>query len=235
MLPANRERIEAMLAGDDLVLDVGGWASPWERADWVIDLMPYATRGLYGASDPATERFGAETWVERDFCDREPWPFADDQFAFAVCSHTLEDVRDPVFVCAELNRVARAGYLEVPSRLEEQSWGVIGPYVGWSHHRWLVDVGRDRIEFVAKPHVVHANPAFHFPAGVAATLSPEERIQSLFWSGGFDYRERIFIEADELDAHLADPVRRHGPALQARLPRPGLRARLRGRLARRRR
>jgi hypothetical protein len=235
VLPANRERIEAMLDDDDLVLDVGGWASPWERADWVIDLMPYATRGLYGASDPAAERFGAETWVERDFCDREPWPFADDQFAFAVCSHTLEDVRDPVFVCAELNRVARAGYLEVPSRLEEQSWGVIGPYVGWSHHRWLVDVVPERIEFVAKPHVLHANPAFFLPAGVAATLSPEERIQSLFWSGGFDYRERIFIDAEELDAHLAEPVRNHGTALQARLPRPGLRARLRARLGRGRR
>jgi hypothetical protein len=235
MLPANRERIEAMLGGDDLVLDVGGWASPWERADWVIDLMPYATRGLYGAGDPAAERFGPETWVERDFCDREPWPFADDQFAFAVCSHTLEDVRDPVFVCAELTRVARAGYLEVPSRLEEQSWGVIGPYVGWSHHRWLVDVGPDRIEFVAKPHVLHANPEFFLPAGVVATLSPEERIQSLFWDGGFDYRERIFIDAEELDAHLAEPVRVHGPALRARLPRPGLRRRLRARLAPRRR
>ena len=126
MLEANRERIEAMLGDDDLVLDVGGWGSPFERADWVIDLMPYETRGRYGATDPAAERFGAETWVRRDICDREPWPFADRQFDFAVCSHTLEDVRDPVFVCAELNRVARAGYIEVPSRLQEQSWGVWG-------------------------------------------------------------------------------------------------------------
>jgi Methyltransferase domain len=227
MLPASRERIETMLADDDLVLDVGGWASPWERADWVIDLMPYETRGLYGASDPAAERFRAGTWVERDFCDREPWPFADDQFDFAVCSHTLEDVRDPVFVSSELNRVARAGYLEVPSRLEEQSWGVIGPYVGWSHHRWLVDVRDDRIEFVAKPHVIHANPAFHFPAGVAGTLSAEERVASLDWRGGFGYGERIFVEAEELDAYLAEPVRAHGPELEGRLPRPGPLARLR--------
>jgi Methyltransferase domain len=230
MLPTSRERIESMLGADELVLDVGGWASPWPRADWVIDLMPYETRGLYGPADPASERFGPDTWVERDICDHEPWPFEDDQFDFAVCAHTLEDIRDPVFVCAELNRVARAGYVEVPSRLEEQSWGVVGPYVGWSHHRWLVDVRDGALEFVAKPHVIHANPEFHFPAGTAAALTPAERVEALFWEGGFGHRERIFLEAEELDRYLAEPVAREGALLAGRLPRPGLAARVRARL-----
>jgi hypothetical protein len=233
VLAAGRERIEAILREDDLVLDVGGWASPWPRADWVIDVMPYETRGLYGARDPGAERFGAATWVRRDVCEREPWPFADDEFAFAVCSHTLEDVRDPVFVCAELNRVARAGYIEVPSRLEEQSWGVAGPYVGWSHHRWLVELDAGRVEFVAKPHVIHANPAFHFTNGIGSTLSPEERVQTLVWDGGFAYGERIFLEPAELDAYLAAPVARHGAELRARLPKAGLASRIRARLERR--
>jgi hypothetical protein len=230
MLPASRERIEDMLDEDDLVLDVGGWGSPWARADWVIDLMPFETRGLYGRSDPAEERFGPDTWVERDICESTPWPFADDQFDFAVCSHTLEDVRDPVFVCAELNRVARAGYIEVPSRLEEQSWGVIGPYVGWSHHRWLVDVDGDRIEFVGKPHVIHGRQEFHFPAGVAATLTAEERVETMFWRGGFAHRERIFLTAEDLDRYLAEPVLRRRDELAARVARPGIGARLRARL-----
>jgi hypothetical protein len=230
MLPANRERIEAMLPDDALVLDVGGWGRPWPRADWVIDVMPHGTRGLYGTAESQRERFSAETWVERDVCARDPWPFADGQFDFAICSHTLEDVRDPVHVCAELNRVARAGYIEAPSRLEEQSWGVIGEHVGWSHHRWLVDVGDGEIEFVAKPHAIHANPEFHFPPGVADVLTDPERVQSLFWEGSFDSRERIFLDTDELDAYLAAPVAAHRDELVARLPRAGLGARLRARL-----
>jgi hypothetical protein len=230
VLAASRQRIEAMLGEDDLVLDVGGWASPWPRADWVIDLMPYETRGLYGHTELGPERFGAATWVQRDICEREPWPFADDEFAFAVCSHTLEDVRDPVFVCAELNRVARAGYIEVPSRLEEQSWGVAGPYVGWSHHRWLIAFDAGRVELVAKPHVIHANPAFHFRDGTASTLSAAERVQTLFWDGGFSYGERIFLEPAELDAYLAAPVTRHAAELAGRLPSAGLASRIRARL-----
>ncbi len=230
MLPASKERIEGMLGGEELVLDVGGWGSPWERADWVIDLMPYETRGVYDRSDPEKERFDAGTWVCRDICDSEPWPFADRQFDFAVCSHTLEDLRDPIRVCAELNRVARAGYIEVPSRLEEQSWGVIGPYVGWSHHRWLVEVDPRGLDFVAKPHVIHANPAFYFPDGVADQLTAEERVLTLFWDGGFGYRERFFGETSEFDAYLAEPIVAHREALMARVPRPSLGARLRARL-----
>ena len=102
MLEASRERILRELPGEAVVLDVGGWAKPWHRADWVIDLMPYETRGLYGGDDqPASGRAlrRVDSWVVRDICDREPWPFADDQFDFVVCSHTLEDVRDPVWVC----------------------------------------------------------------------------------------------------------------------------------------
>ena len=78
----------------------------------MIDLMPYATRGLYGPAAARPERFSEDTWVQQDICG--PWPFADDQFDFAVCAHTLEDVRDPIVVCDELSRVAQGGLRRGP-------------------------------------------------------------------------------------------------------------------------
>lgn len=208
MLAASRERIFATVPEDGCVLDVGGWASPLARADWVIDLMPWATRGLYGPSDPASERFGADTWVQRDICAREPWPFADGAFDFAVCSHTLEDVRDPVWVCSELSRVARAGYVEVPSRLDEQSYGVQGPWVGWGHHHWLIGVVDGGLEFVFKPHLL-TREDLHFPAGFAQSLAPEERVTTLWWEGEVRAWERVFVDAS-LDDWLREPIRARG-------------------------
>jgi len=207
VLEASRRRIAGELPPDALVLDVGGWASPLPRADWVLDLMPYETRGLYGTEGAAgePERFGPGTWVRRDVCDREPWPFADDAFAFAVCSHTLEDVRDPVWVCAELARVARAGYLEVPSRAEEQSFGLQGPWTGWGHHHWLCETFPDAdppaIEFVFKHHILHGREDLRRPAG---GLDDEQRVAVLWWEGTFAARERIFVGPGELDAYLAE-------------------------------
>jgi hypothetical protein len=224
VLEASRARILEIVDNEDLVLDVGGGGAPFDRADWVLDLLAYEGRGLYGPPpDPARERFGPETWVQRDMCAREPWPFADHQFDFSVCSHTLEDVRDPIFVCGELIRVSRAGYIEVPSRLEEQSYGVHGPWAGWSHHRWLIDIVEDGIEFVFKSHVLHNRVSDHFPPGFHGSLTPEQRVSQLWWTGSFSFGERIFLEAAPLDEYLSSFVSSHLPAAQGR----GLRGLLR--------
>jgi hypothetical protein len=214
MLDSSRTRLLDAIGPDDVVVDVGGWADPFERADWVVDLMPYDTRGLYereGWVQPRVrdrERFTAETWVQRDICDREPYPFADKSVDFAICSHTLEDVRDPVWVCRELQRIAKAGYVEVPSRLEEQSWGVDGPYVGWSHHRWLVDVTEGALEFVLKLHSIHSRAGQHFPRAFWEALTEAERVQTLWWTGELACSERVFLEQEPADAYLTTFVAR---------------------------
>ncbi len=202
MLERSAALIAERLAPDALVLDVGGGARPFHRADWVLDILPFQARGQLGSNgDPAGRRFRPETWVQRDICDREPWPFGDGQFDFAVCSHTLEDVRDPVWVCAELRRVAAAGYIEVPSLREELTHGIQGQWVGWGHHRWLVFVGEQRIEFLFKHHVVN-RAGSHLPAGAVSGLTPAERVQSLWWEGSLEAGERFMWTAEELDGFL---------------------------------
>jgi hypothetical protein len=214
MLAASAERILSGFDDSAVVLDIGGWADPFSRADWVMDLMPYETRGLYereGWIEPRgaePERFDTSTWIQRDICERTPYPFGNDELDFVVCSQTLEDVRDPVWVCAEMNRIGRAGYIEVPSRLDEQSFGIQGSFVGWPHHHWLIDIGEASIEFVMKSHEIHGSPDLHFPAGFRDQLSSEERVQALWWEGGFTYRERVFFNKEDVTSYLGDFVAR---------------------------
>jgi hypothetical protein len=208
MLRASLERLLREVDDNAVVLDVGGWAKPLSRADWVIDYLPYDTRGRYGRDGDGPERFSRERWIRRDLCEREPFPFRDGEIDFVVCSHTLEDLRDPIWTCGEINRVGRAGYVELPSRLEEQSYGVQGPWVGWGHHRWLVDVRDGRIEFVFKHHILHGRPEQQFPPGFHDTLRPEERVTTLWWRDAFDYGERLFYDPAELDEYLAGFVSR---------------------------
>ena len=228
MLQESTDRIIRTLPEEALVLDVGGAAAPFARADWVMDLQPYEARGqLSGSPDPAQERFGPESWVRRDICDREPWPFAEGQFDFAVCSHTLEDVRDPVWVGQELQRVARAGYVEAPTVEEELTYGIQGPWVGWGHHHWLLLMGESRIDCLFKHHVIN-RAGSHLPAGAVDGLSQAERAQTLWWTGGFEIRERFMLTAAELDGFLAEKAA-HAPAGS-----PRHRLGVRGRLSRRR-
>jgi hypothetical protein len=205
------DRLAREIPDDAQVLDVGGWDTTFARADWVIDVLPYETRGRHGSQGEGPERFSAATWVQRDICDREPWPFEDKQFDFAVCGHTLEDVRDPIWVCSELVRVARAGYIEFPSRLEEQSYGFQGPWVGWDHHRWFVDIHDNRLEFVMKHHRVHGPEAHHFPRKYYWTLPEDAKARGFFWEGSFEYGERLMFERDEVGPYLAEFVTANRP------------------------
>ena len=202
MIQASLERILSTVDDGAIVLDVGGWAKPFNRADVVLDYMPYATRGLYGSDGPGPERFSSSSWIQWDMCAREPWPLADKEIDFAICSQTLEDVRDPVWVCSELIRVAKAGYIEVPSRLEEQTYGIQGPWVGWGHHHWIVDTSPDRVEFVFKHHVIHGKADTHFPAAFLAHLSADDRVQAFWWEDNFSFEERTFADPESLNEYL---------------------------------
>lgn len=210
MLPAATERILATLGKDDRVLDVGGWAAPLNRADVVLDLMPYDTRGPMGSYGPGPERFDKHSWVMRDMCAREPWPFRDGEFDFAVCVTTLEDIRDPIWVCSELSRVARAGYVEVPTIEAELIYNVEGngTWLGHEHHRWLVDTQGGELVFMHKPHSIHHDWTLRVLPRWRARMTLEDHLQGLFWEGSLPARERFLIGAeygealDELRARL---------------------------------
>jgi hypothetical protein len=196
------------------VLDVGGWACPFNRAQWVLDAEPYETRGYYATigapayQGPKEEWFTRDTWVQRDICERTPWPFADKFFDVAVCSHTLEDIRDPLWVCSELIRVARRGYIEVPSRVSESSLGAERPnQAGLSHHRWLIDIEGDRIRFLPKYHMIHSSWRFHLPASYLRSLSRQDCVQWLWWHDRFEFEEITIHGVGAQEAELERFVR----------------------------
>ncbi len=198
------DEVLSRIGPGDRVLDVGGWACPFNRADWIIDSGPYETRGHYGLIGlPASqggdrEHFTRETWVQRDICDHEPWPFPDKFFDFSICSHTLEDVRDPLTVCAELIRVSKRGYIETPSRLAETCRGWEHDRIaGLNHHRWLVDYAPGRLNFAMKWHMIHTDRSFTLPPRLYYDLSPVERVSWMFWEDRFEFGETVFHSRPE--------------------------------------
>jgi methyltransferase family protein len=212
VLPLSVRQVLDELPETALVLDVGGWADPDPRADFVLDIGSYETRYAYALLGqeikPRRERFSAETWVQRDICDSGLWPFADGQFDFVLCTHTLEDIRDPIHVCRELARVGRAGYLETPSAATELTRGIESPlWCGWKHHRWLVWDEGNEVVFLGKPHHIHSPfwPSITSPR----QLRPDARAPFSFqWNGSFSAREEILVDQGALDSRLQEIVAR---------------------------
>jgi ubiquinone/menaquinone biosynthesis C-methylase UbiE len=124
------------------------------------------------------ERFSRETWIQHDICSRHPWPFPNKAFDFVTCSHMREDIRDPTWVCKEMMRVAKRGYLEVPSIDAELSRGVESRHrAGYQHHHWIIEMDDDRLVFQLKLHFLMGRWRFHLPTTFGAALSDQQRVQ----------------------------------------------------------
>jgi Methyltransferase domain len=232
----NIPRILSLIGPSDIVLDIGGWACPFNRANFVMDAEPYETRGYYktfgqvASQGGEKEYFTKDSWFCRDICNHEPYPFADKSIDFVTCSHVLEDIRDPLWVCSEMIRIAKRGYIEVPSRLVETCRGwETERTAGLSHHRWLISIDerRNQIEFLMKYHMIHSDRRHSFPPAFMRRLTPEQQIVSLFWTDQFSYSERTIHGTDRIASELRTYVseRYRYPKWQLALDRLGAFAR----------
>lgn len=128
------------------ILDVGGGAAPFAGATHILDMQ------LFNPTQLAENSWGDDVsgrsteWLESDYtqldlCSGTRWPFQDKEFDLGLCSHTLEDLRDPLPALAELQRVCKRVLVIAPSRLLEQTRGIDHPrFCGFLasslDHRW---------------------------------------------------------------------------------------------------
>lgn len=115
------------------VLDVGGASKPWAAAytDAYVDIKPFQT------DKPV---------FLGNICEPEVWERVVESgppFDFSICTHVLEDVRDPMFVAKWLMRVSRAGFIAMPNKHFEFVNNESRFYTGCSHHRWIYTIQRD--------------------------------------------------------------------------------------------
>jgi hypothetical protein len=115
------------------VIDLGavagqGWAS--DLTDLVIDIN----------ANPLDSRA-----LALDICDPETWDQLFDLvekqglFDYAICTHTLEDLYDPIMALRYLPKIAKAGAISMPSLQTELCREDDPRFLGYIHHRWLFD------------------------------------------------------------------------------------------------
>jgi predicted SAM-dependent methyltransferase len=125
----------------DLVVDVGCGVKYFEPAHELIDFVPLNVNKKVHNLDVSNERF----------------PYDDKEVDFLYCRHTLEDVSNPRWLIKEINRVAKAGYIETPSPLIECARGADAGSPSWRgyyHHRSIVWSDGNKLTVVPKYPVI---------------------------------------------------------------------------------
>ena len=104
-------RIHCPVNKSDLVLEVGSGGSPYSRSNILCD--PY---------EETSERHYSPLIADRPIvmAFAEELPFKDNAFDFVIASHVLEHSNNPQKFLSEMERVAKAGYIEVPDGFMER-------------------------------------------------------------------------------------------------------------------
>lgn len=210
-------KVLAVIKDTDIVLDVGGAPKPLARANYLIDIIPYdndkademelehrASKGYIGSGEPS---FTEKTWFEVDFANHERFPLADKSIDFVFCSHTLEDIGDPLWIIQEMQRVGKRGYIEVPSRVYESAyvggnWKVYKDYpVGYYHHRWLIENINGVLTFVHKSPLLLLYKLFQIPHD---TVEKKDTFVEYWWEDTIRAEEKFAFGAHRVFEDLRD-------------------------------
>lgn len=193
------KRVLARIKDTDRVLDLGGWDKVFPRANVVVDLNPYETRRTIYPDIP--ERFSKDSWLIDDFCSPKFWSkIPDKAFDFITIGHTLEDIRDPLYVCSQMIRCGKAGYIESPSRFREcVKSSSQATFSGYDHHRWILEVMPDRTGIYFKAKLSWAHHEDFLGDEHRHLLERYDRhFNGFFWTGSFNYIE-LFPKGTRLE------------------------------------
>lgn len=161
-------RFHTPVGPHDLVLEVGSGGNPYPRANVLLDA--YETSRERHWAPLASDRPTVLGFVEN-------LPFRDQAFDYVIAAHVLEHSPQPEQFLSELQRVARAGYIEVPDAFLER----VNPYrdhrleitcrnqtlvirkkAGWRDDEEVVELYEDRVKPAFTRELVPRHPfEFH--------------------------------------------------------------------------
>ncbi len=121
--------------------------------------------------------------------DGKRLPFEDNHFDFVITSHVLEHVEDYKFFISELERVSSKGYIELPTKLEDNL-----VFENKKAHLWQMDFDDDNSKLLISKKLQYMEPILtvsmlqQFRKNFKSSL-----ILELYWENKIDYD---FIKSD---------------------------------------
>jgi hypothetical protein len=174
----NRENLikyilEQKQNGKFTVIDVGGSVTSWSApyVDAVVDFNDLEVK------NSNIEFFKCDITHPENYKDIFNYIEKNGKFDFAICCHTLEDIMNPVYVCEQLCKISKQGYIAFPSKYRELS-RFEGNYRGYIHHRWIFDI-KTNSEIIAYPKINYIENNYLFDS--ISNMSENIKDLSFFW------------------------------------------------------
>lgn len=169
------------------VLDIGGSFNNWlaERVTHIFDLHnPHSNNGWSWRQLESNA-----TWFQGDINNHEDWQQLFDyvavngKFDFVSCTHTLEDLAYPLAALRNMPRIAKAGFIAVPSKYWELNRGKL--FRGGHHHRWIFNNENNKLVLYPKINLIEYMSLYDRSKDLIIKNQPTEL--RMLWEDNIDF------------------------------------------------
>lgn len=158
------------------VVDIGGSVNSWSApyVDAVVDFNKLEV------NNTNIKFFNCDITHPNSYKEILDYVNKNGKFDFCICTHTLEDIMNPVYVCEKICEISNEGYIAFPSKFRELSRFECGNnYRGYIHHRWIFKVkNNEKIIAYPKINLIENNPIFD----KIANFSENIKDLSFYWN-----------------------------------------------------
>jgi hypothetical protein len=140
-----RDEVKNFIKNNNLkTLDIGATANYWSYPEctFVADSYPPNKDNITYFQINLENK---KTWEELRIYVKE-----NGKFKFTICSHTLEDVFNPIDVIEFLQEISESGFVAMPSKYDEFSKLYDNDYLGNAHHKQFFDIKNDILTIYPK-------------------------------------------------------------------------------------
>jgi SAM-dependent methyltransferase len=182
-------RLHVPVTRDALVLEVGSGGNPFSRANVLLDAYEVTRERHFEAL--VRDRPFVLGMVER-------LPFRDDAFDFVIACHVIEHAIDVESCLREMQRVAKAGYVECPDAFFER----INPY---SDHRLEITQRNGELRIAPKPRWIKDPELVEL---YEAQVKPTRRWMRHLRENAFAFHMRLFWSREDggIRYRLVEPL-----------------------------
>tara|TARA_B100000575_G_C23055076_1_gene607372 strand:+ start:599 stop:1234 length:636 start_codon:yes stop_codon:yes gene_type:complete len=150
------------------ILDIGCGHTPNEYAKTICDVQDLSS-----------------IYKDKNFVKLEGkiLPFKDNEFDFVIASHVMEHVSDLKFFIGELERVSKKGYIELPSKLEDNL-----VFENKKEHLWHMDFDDVNSKLIVSKKIQFFDPVI--TVSVIQQLRKNFRsslVIELYWENCIDF------------------------------------------------
>ncbi len=190
------------------VIDIGGADNPWagEHVTAYLDLRDPHEYLKGSPSNRLKQDLDKAKIFLGDVNDPDGWEEVNEdvkingKFDFCICSHILEDIRNPPYVIKQLPKIANAGFIAFPSAHWElgqdtemlavkpedknmEDWGLTRTFKGFFHHRWIFTLKKNVLWVFPKLNFLEVMEGFEWVRGRNAFHE-----MTFWWEGDIPFK-----------------------------------------------